>query len=141
MVTFPLLNLELNLSPIAFSIFGLSVSWYAIITVIAIIIGMVLCKKNDGKYGITYETITDLLIYLIPIGFISARLYYVAFNFESFRYNLSQILNFKTGGQAIYGTIIRRSYNDNFILQKKKSKCIRYVGLFSSVFGVRPVHR
>jgi len=105
-ITFPLLNLKLNISPIAFTIFGIDIYWYAIIMVSAFIIAMIIFKLKDGKYGIKYSEILDLAIYLIPISIISARLYYVLFNLQDYILHPLQILNFRTGGLAIYGGII-----------------------------------
>lgn len=105
-ITFPLLNIELNISPTAFTIFGIDIYWYAIIMVSAFIIAILIFKLRDGKYGIKYSDILDLAIYLIPISIISARLYYVLFNLQDYISNPLQILNFRTGGLAIYGGII-----------------------------------
>ncbi len=105
-ITFPILNLELNISPIAFTIFGIDIYLYAIIMVSAFIIAMLIFKLRDGKYDIKYSDIIDLVIYLIPISIISARLYYVLFNLQDYTSHPLQILNFRTGGLAIYGGII-----------------------------------
>lgn len=67
---------------------------------------LILCKKDSGKYNIKFETILDLSIYVIPISFISARLYYVIFNLDVYLLNPLDILNFRSGGLAIYGGII-----------------------------------
>ncbi len=61
--------------------------------------------KNDKKFGIHYDDIIDLSLILIPISFISARIYYVLFNLQSYT-SFSQMLNIKDGGLAIYGGII-----------------------------------
>ena len=105
-ISFPLLNLKLNISPIAFKVFGLEVYWYAIIIVVAIIIALLLCKKREGLYGIKFETILDIAIILIPVSIISARLYYIIFNLGYYIENPDQILNIRSGGLAIYGGII-----------------------------------
>ena len=39
-----------EISNVAFSIFGLDIYWYAILIVAAIILGILWCKKNDGRY-------------------------------------------------------------------------------------------
>lgn len=104
-ILFPLLNLELNINPIAFNVFGIDVYWYGVIIVASIILALFLCKKNDGKFGIKYEDILDLSILLIPISIICARIYYIIFSPNKFT-SLNQILNFKDGGLAIYGGII-----------------------------------
>ncbi len=104
-ITFPLINLQLNINKVAFTIFGINVHWYAILIVASIILALLLCKKQDGKYGIKYEDILDLSIILIPIAFICARLYYVIFNIKNYT-NIIDIINIKDGGLAIYGGII-----------------------------------
>ncbi len=104
-ITFPLLNLELNINKTAFEIFGIPVYWYAILIVVGILIALFLCKKQDGKYGIKFDDILTLSIILIPISFISARIYYVIFSLEDYQ-NIIDILNVKDGGLAIYGGII-----------------------------------
>lgn len=104
-ITFPLINLQLNINKVAFTIFGINVYWYAILIVASIILALLLCKKQDGKYGIKYEDILDLSIILIPIAFICARLYYVIFNIKNYT-NIIDIINIKDGGLAIYGGII-----------------------------------
>ena len=105
-ISFPSMNLNLNISKVAFSVFEIDIYWYAIIIVASIIIALLICHKKDGLYGISFETILDFMIYVIPISIISARIYYVMFNIRYYALNPSQILNFRTGGLAIYGGII-----------------------------------
>lgn len=105
-VSFPALGIHFNFSKIAFSVMGIDIYWYAIIIVTSILIGMIICWKKDGLFGISYQDMIELFIYLLPIAFLSARLYYVIFNPSFFIQNPFQILNFRTGGLAIYGGII-----------------------------------
>lgn len=105
-ITFPIINLKLNISPIAFTIGGIDIYWYAIIMVSAFIMALIIFKIKDGKYNIKFADIIDLAIYLIPISILSARIYYCLFNLKYYIANPMQILNFRTGGLAIYGGII-----------------------------------
>lgn len=105
-VTFPELTLQLNISKIAFSIWGVNIYWYGILIVSAFLIALALCKRDSGKYGINFDTIIDLSIYLIPISIISARAYYVIFEWQKYMQNPIEILDFRSGGLAIYGGII-----------------------------------
>lgn len=100
-ITFPGLNLSFKISKIAFKIFGITIYWYAVLIVLALVLAMILLKKRNGLYGIKYEDIITLMIYAIPICFMCARLYYVIFTG-----NIKDILNFRQGGLAIYGGII-----------------------------------
>lgn len=104
-VTFPLLNLELNINKVAFTVFGVPIYWYAILIVASLALAIFLCKKNDGRYNIKFDDIIDLSIILIPVAFICARVYYVLFNLKSYT-SASSILNIKDGGLAIYGRVV-----------------------------------
>ena len=48
-ITFPGLNLIFNISRIVFSINSIHIYWYAILIVLAIIIGIIIFKVNDRK--------------------------------------------------------------------------------------------
>ena len=105
-VNFPIINLELELEKVAFSIFNIDVYWYAILIVLGMVTALLLCKRDSGKYGIKFETILDLSLYVIPISIISARLYYIIFNLEPYMAEPLKIFDFRSGGLAIYGGII-----------------------------------
>lgn len=139
-VTFPILNLELNINKTAFTIYGINIYWYAVIIVSSLILALILLKRKDKKFGINYEDILDLSISLIPISFISARVYYVIFNLKAYQ-NLQSILNIKDGGLAIYGGIIGRNHYRLYILQKKKNKPIRLNWLHSTSPSIRTSNR
>lgn len=105
-ITFPGLNLNFEISRIAFSICNIDIYWYAILMTSAFIIALIIFKINDGKLNIKFYDILDLSIYIIPISILSARLYYVLFNISQYIENPLEILNFRNGGLAIYGGII-----------------------------------
>lgn len=119
-ITFPLFNLKMDIPRVAFEIFGVKIYWYAIIIVSAIIIALLVCKKNERKFGIDFATILDLLIFLIPISIISARLYYVLFNLDSYITQPERIFNLRAGGLAIYGGIIGGAITCYIFCKKRK---------------------
>lgn len=122
-ITFPLLNLELNINRIAFTVFGVSIYWYAVIIVASLALAIFLCKRKDGKFNINYNDIIDLSIILIPVAFICARLYYVIFNFRNYT-SMASILNIKDGGLAIYGGIIGGAIVIYFFCKKRNIKML-----------------
>ncbi len=105
-VGFPGINLELQVSDIAFVISDVKVYWYGILIISAIIVMSLALIKESKRYKIKYENILEMLVITIPISFICARIYYVIFEFDYYSQNLNQILNIKNGGLAIYGGII-----------------------------------
>lgn len=106
MITFPELNLEFNINKVAFSFFNINIYWYAIIIVLAIIIALIILKINENKCNIRFSIMIDLAIYLIPISFIGARIYYILFNPNPYIENPIEVFNIRNGGLAIYGGII-----------------------------------
>lgn len=104
-VTFPMLNLELNMDPVAIKIGEIQIYWYAIIIVASILLALFLSKKEDGKFGIKYEQILNLSLYLIPLSFLGARTYYCFFNQQEYT-SIKEVFNIKDGGLAIYGAIL-----------------------------------
>lgn len=119
-ITFPLFNLKLQISRIAFSIGNIDIYWYAILMVFAFSIGLIIFKIKDGKFGIKFSAILDLSILVIPISIISARLYYIVFNANYYISNLNQIFNLRNGGLAIYGGIIGGVLTCYIYCKKKK---------------------
>lgn len=140
-VYFPLLNLKLTINNIAFSIFGIDIYWYAILIVGAMIAGIIILKLRDGLYGIKFETVIDLVLYLIPISIISARIYYVLFDLDFFLKEPMQILNIRTGGMAIYGGIIGGAITSFVFCKKKNIQILDLFDYIAPALALRPSNR
>ena len=91
---------------VAFEVFGVEIYWYAVLIVSAMVLGLVWFKVHDGRFGIKFDDILDLALFVIPISIICARIYYVVFSLEYFTNNPTEIFQIKNGGLAIYGGII-----------------------------------
>jgi len=93
--------------PVAFRVFGLEVRWYGICIVLGMIAAVILCMKRTPRYGIyPPDKVLDFVLWVIPIGVIGARLYYVVFEWENYKDNLISILYIHQGGLAIHGGLI-----------------------------------
>ena len=84
----------------------LGISWYAILIVAAILIGLAFCTREARRMHVPQETIIDFLLYAIPLAIICARIYYVIFRFNMYSEDLLAIFNIREGGLAIFGGII-----------------------------------
>lgn len=91
---------------VAFELFGIPISWYAILIVGSIVLGLIWCRLHNGRFGIKFDQLLDLAVIMLPVGIICARLYYVIFTWDYYSNNLSEIFQIKNGGLAIYGGII-----------------------------------
>ncbi|MCL2383124.1 MAG: prolipoprotein diacylglyceryl transferase [Oscillospiraceae bacterium] len=110
-VGFPGLEISLSLSRTAFRIGNLGVHWYAILIVVAIIIGMSIYKKNDGLYGIKFDDIFDLSLYALPIGIISTRIYYILFNLDRYLADPIQMFNMRSRRTSYFWRYYRRIHH------------------------------
>jgi phosphatidylglycerol:prolipoprotein diacylglycerol transferase len=94
------------MNPIAFSVLGFDVRWYGILIgsgmIIALLLGQYTCKVK----GLDYDTILNIALLAIPIGIVGARVYYVIFDWASYKNDPIQVFNVRGGGLAIHGGLI-----------------------------------
>lgn len=98
--------MEVTIDRVAFSIFGIDIMWYAIIICFGIFMGLFVAKKISKLRGLDKEIVSDLLLYALPLSVIGARIYYVIFEWESYKGNFLAMINIREGGLAIYGAVI-----------------------------------
>ncbi len=105
-ISFPGLGLSFNINPVAFSIGGKDIYWYALIILGGVLAGLALAVKSAKKRGINPDYVYDVCLYGLVAAIVGARAYYVIFDFDSFRGNLWRIFQIWEGGLAIYGGLI-----------------------------------
>ena len=105
-INFEGFGLSFNINKIAISLFSIDIYWYAIFIVLAFTIGILLCKKDDGKYNMKFNDILELILFIIPVSVIFARLYFIVFKLDYYILNPNEIIDIRNGGLAIYGGII-----------------------------------
>lgn len=105
-IAFPNLGIYLEKVPRSIGIFGLEIMLYGIIIATGILIGLILASHEAKRVGIQQEILWDFALYVIPFSVIGARLYYVIFRWEYFKDDLLRILDIRSGGMAIYGSVI-----------------------------------
>ena len=105
-IAFPGLGIEpFDVSSVAFTVFGMEIAWYALIITFGMIAAVTYTVLMSKKIGITFEDVIDFALFVIPIGILGARLYYVFSEIEHY-HSLADVLNIREGGLAIYGGII-----------------------------------
>lgn len=101
-----MMNHIMAIDPIAFRLGPLEVAWYGIIIVAAAMLAIYLTIKEAEKRGISEDFIVDMAFWVLPLGIIGARMYYVLFELGYYLNNPTQIFAIWEGGLAIYGGII-----------------------------------
>ena len=92
--------------PIIFEIGPLSIRWYGVLIASAVLIGVSLSQYLASRRQIDPELIGDLAIWLVIGAIPCARLYYVAFEWESYANDPGSIIAIWKGGIAIHGAIL-----------------------------------
>ena len=140
-ITFPRLNLKMQISRIAFSIGNIDIYWYAIFMMFAFIISLIIFKIKDGKFNIKFSDILDLSLYVIPVSIISARIYYILFNLQYYINYPMQIFNLKAGGLAIYGGIIGGFITCYIFCKKRKIELVDLLDYIIPCLALRTINR
>jgi len=105
-VSFPNLGIYIENIPQGFSIFGFEIRYYAVAIMIGLVAGFFVAKHLGTIEGDDPEDYYDYIVFGALFGILGARLYYVLFNLDYYRYHLSEIINIRNGGLAIYGGAI-----------------------------------
>ncbi|MEG1805293.1 MAG: prolipoprotein diacylglyceryl transferase [Clostridia bacterium] len=124
----------LAIDRVAFSIFGLDIYWYAIIITCGMILGVIVALTLTKKRGLKTDDIMDIMLWTIPIAIIGARLYYVAFEWDS-TWTFAKIFDTRNGGLAIYGAVLFGALTAVLVCRYKKLS-LRQVFMFLDCFVV-----
>jgi len=109
----------------------ITIYWYSFLIFISILISLLMIKKEIKKTKLNKDIIFDLLFYLIPVGILGARLYYVIFNFDLYKNNLINIIKIWEGGLAIYGAVIAGIIFIIYYCKKKKQSILLTLDLIA----------
>lgn len=94
------------IDPIAFSLGPIQVHWYGVIIGTGIALALWLAMREGQKRGLPKDIFADLMLWAIPIAIISARLYYVIFQWDYYSQFPGEIPKIWNGGIAIHGALI-----------------------------------
>ncbi|NSL51837.1 prolipoprotein diacylglyceryl transferase [Calidifontibacillus erzurumensis] len=84
----------------------LTIYWYGVIIAVGAMLGLWLAQRESVRRGLPKETFLDLVLYAIPIAILSARAYYVIFQWDYYSQNPGDIIKIWEGGLAIHGGLI-----------------------------------
>ncbi len=99
------------INPVAFSVFGLPVRWYALAYIAAFVIGYYIMKymtnKKDSEICLSKKQMDDLLTYFVLGVILGGRLGYVLFyNLGYFIANPLEIFALWHGGMSFHGGLL-----------------------------------
>ncbi len=94
------------IDPIALSLGPIQIHWYGVIIGVGIALALYLAMREGERRGLHKDIFPDLMLWAIPIAIISARIYYVAFEWDYYSQNPGDIIKIWNGGIAIHGALI-----------------------------------
>jgi len=92
--------------PVALDVGPITIYWYGIILALAFLAGLAITIKTAKKQGINSDIIINFAIFLLVGAIIGARLYFVIFNWNFYKFHPLEIFMTWHGGLSIHGAII-----------------------------------
>lgn len=117
------------MNPILIQLGSIQIRWYAVIMLVAIILGITLIQKEAKRFNISTDFIFNMSFWTIIFGYIGARIYYVIFNWEYYSAHVSEIVKIWEGGLAIHGGIIAGLLTIYIYTHKYKARTIRILDM------------
>ena len=109
---------------VLFNFGPITIYWYSVTMLLAVLTGIYLSLKESKRQNM-HSFMSDLVTYIIIFGIIGARLYYVIFNFDNYKYDFLSIFKIWEGGIAIYGAIIGGFIAIVYLARKQKQSIIK----------------
>lgn len=83
------------------------VYWYGVIIAAGAFLALLLANREASRLGMKKDIMVDLVVFAIPIAIISARIYYVIFEWDQYAGgSWSDVFAIWKGGIAIHGALI-----------------------------------
>ncbi|PJH64396.1 prolipoprotein diacylglyceryl transferase family protein, partial [Salmonella enterica] len=73
-----------QIDPVAFSLGPIEVAWYGIIIVVGMFLAIWLSIRESEKLLVGEDFIIDMAFWMLPIGIIGARIFYVLFELDTY---------------------------------------------------------
>ena len=102
------------------SIFGFPIAFYGMIIGCGMLLGLFVATKEYVRSGYKADDIQDFALWVIVLGIIGARIYYVIFEWDYYSKHLLEIPNIRQGGLAIYGGVLMALFTCIVYTRKKK---------------------
>jgi phosphatidylglycerol:prolipoprotein diacylglycerol transferase len=92
--------------PVAFTIFGLDIRWYALIILTGIMVGMIVMQRLAIARGLDPDFLLDATPIVIIAAIVGARLYYLLLRWDDYIDDPGAALNVRLGGLTIHGAFV-----------------------------------
>ena len=105
-IDFPNLGIHLPHVIKSINVFGFEIAIYGITMALGILAGLYVATWMAKKTGQNPDDYVNIALLGIVLGLLGARTYYVVFSWDYYKDHLNEILDFRGGGLALYGSLI-----------------------------------
>ena len=126
-IRFPHLGIVLKNVGDEINIGGFEIKYYGMIIATGFLLGLIVsyyAAKHENKFD--PELVFDYLITMIIPAIVGARLYYVIFSWDYYKNHLSEIIQIRNGGLAIYGGVIAGAITLYIFCKKKHLSMLQF---------------
>ena len=126
-IRFPHLGIVLKNVGDGINIGGFEIKYYGMIIATGFLLGLIVsyyAAKHENKFN--PELVFDYLIAMIIPAIVGARLYYVIFSWDYYKNHLSEIIQIRNGGLAIYGGVIAGAITLYIFCKKKHISILQF---------------
>lgn len=113
------------MNPNLITIGNFNIEWYSVLILAGILIAFFFIKREALSFDIPESFISNMFFWTVILSIIGARVYYVLFNLEYYKINVSEIFQIWKGGLAIHGGIIVGMLFILIYCKKYKIKALR----------------
>lgn len=92
--------------PVAISFGPFDVRWYALFILVGIVAGISLSSFLARYRGLNSDVLLDLTPWVVILGIVGARTYYVLLEWSQFKHDFGGALNIRSGGLSIHGGMV-----------------------------------
>ncbi len=122
--------INISPNPILFQTNSLTIHYYGVIMVLAILIAIYVVNKLAQRKDYNLHQLDDLYFYVIILGIIGARFYEVFFfSWSYYQHHLVDIFKIWNGGLAIQGTILFGILTVYIFCKRRKLSFWKYTDL------------
>jgi len=135
-ISFPNMGWEFEISRIAFTVFGVPVYFYGLLIGMGLLLAFMYAIYETKRAGIAQDDLLNMLLIAVPVSIVCARVYYVIFQWDYYKNNLTEIFNIRGGGIAIYGAVIGAAvvvYTYCHIKKLSLGKCLDILAIGSLI--------
>lgn len=93
-------------SPIAFTVAGLDVRWYALFLLAGLMAGLFYTRWLATRVGLDPDWVWDAAPWIVLSAIVGARLYYVLLRADYFGQHPVEAINLRLGGMAFHGSLV-----------------------------------